>query len=157
MIDSIGLRPFVWLPQLESFVAGMLAVSAVSLGGAAWALSARPKGAYHVAAVCFFLFEACVGLYFPSIGTLRSKSFPLHPSIHPSIHPPTHPLSPLPLTDCLNLQPFPHAPSPRPPLDSQSGAHALCALPQLTSLPLPRMQRFDPSSDTCRIRTRAPS
>ena len=51
-----------------SSMAGMLAAAATSLGCAA-AFGTNP--ATLIAA--FFAFEACVGLYFPSMGTLRSQ------------------------------------------------------------------------------------
>lgn len=50
----------------------MTAVAAIAMGVAALA------GSTNLAALIasFFAFEACVGMYFPSIGTLRSKIIP---------------------------------------------------------------------------------
>ena len=57
--------------SVKRSMAGMLAAAATSLGCAA-AFGTTP--ATLIAA--FFAFEACVGLYFPSMGTLRSQYLP---------------------------------------------------------------------------------
>ena len=64
----------------EKGATGMLGLATVSMGAAALATSSSslasflPPFASLVAA--FFAFEACVGMYFPSIGTLRGKYVP---------------------------------------------------------------------------------
>jgi len=61
----------------ETFTTVMLSMATVAMTSATWMISA---GAAHksLAALmaAFFVFEACVGMYFPSIGTLRSKYVP---------------------------------------------------------------------------------
>merc|ERR1712071_103333 len=77
--------------KAESFSAGMLTLATLAMGGATLA---NIKSTSMVAATtaaggalspglilgglttAFFLFEACVGMYFPSIGTLRSRYVP---------------------------------------------------------------------------------
>ncbi len=57
--------------QVEQTAGGMLTAAAVSMG------VATVYGGHLPALVASFLvFEACVGFYFPSIGTLRSKYVP---------------------------------------------------------------------------------
>lgn len=53
----------------------MLALATAAMGSAALGSlgAAAPLGAL---AAAFFAFEACVGMYFPSIGSLRSKYLP---------------------------------------------------------------------------------
>jgi hypothetical protein len=58
----------------ESFTAGMLTVATLAMTGATLTVSSSMSLAGIVAS--FFAFEACVGMYFPSIGTLRSKYVP---------------------------------------------------------------------------------
>ena len=58
--------------SVEKSTAAMLFVASAAL--ASTAMTAAPALAPLVAA--FFAFEACVGMYFPSIGTLRSKYLP---------------------------------------------------------------------------------
>mmetsp|Transcript_11260 Transcript_11260/g.27085 ORF Transcript_11260/g.27085 Transcript_11260/m.27085 type:complete len:531 (-) Transcript_11260:98-1690(-) len=58
----------------EKSTAGMLSVAAIAMSSATFAVSSSTSLAALVAA--FFVFEACVGMYFPSIGTLRSKYVP---------------------------------------------------------------------------------
>jgi hypothetical protein len=58
----------------EKFTAGMLALATLAMSGATFAVSTSMSLPALVAA--FFAFEACVGMYFPSIGTLRSKYVP---------------------------------------------------------------------------------
>lgn len=43
---------------------------------ATWTVSSAAPKSLAALAVAFFAFEACVGMYFPSIGTLRSKYVP---------------------------------------------------------------------------------
>jgi len=50
----------------------MLAVAALALATAAQLGSTHLVGL----SLAFFVFEACVGMYFPSIGSLRSKYLP---------------------------------------------------------------------------------
>jgi hypothetical protein len=52
----------------------MLALATLAMSGATFAVSTSMSLPALVAA--FFAFEACVGMYFPSIGTLRSKYVP---------------------------------------------------------------------------------
>jgi len=60
--------------SVENFTTGMMAAGTLAMTGAAALVSSTPSLAGLVAA--FFCFEACVGMYFPSIGTLRSKYVP---------------------------------------------------------------------------------
>mmetsp|Transcript_6807 Transcript_6807/g.6388 ORF Transcript_6807/g.6388 Transcript_6807/m.6388 type:complete len:570 (-) Transcript_6807:412-2121(-) len=57
----------------ESFATAMLATATASMIGA---VVAAKNAALYPLMLSFFLFEACVGMYFPSIGTLRSKYIP---------------------------------------------------------------------------------
>lgn len=61
----------------ETFTLGMLSIATVAMTAATWTVSAGavPKSLAALVA-SFFAFEACVGMYFPSIGTLRSKYVP---------------------------------------------------------------------------------
>jgi len=56
----------------EDTMAGMLALATASMACAA----ASCSGALAPLVAAFFLFETCVGMYFPLIGTLRSKYLP---------------------------------------------------------------------------------
>lgn len=56
----------------ETTMAGMLALATTAMAFAA----ASCSGALAPLVASFFLFEACVGMYFPLIGTLRSKYLP---------------------------------------------------------------------------------
>ena len=59
----------------ESTATGMLAAAAVSMGAGAYLTAgATTSLAGIMGALC--LYEACVGIYFPAIGTLRSKYVP---------------------------------------------------------------------------------
>jgi MFS family permease len=58
----------------ETFTACMLAVATLAMSGATYAVSSTSSLPALIAS--FFAFEACVGMYFPSIGTLRSKYVP---------------------------------------------------------------------------------
>jgi len=63
----------------ETSTSAMLSVATVAMGIAAWvSTSSTPVVAMPLAALvaAFFAFEGCVGMYFPSIGTLRSKYVP---------------------------------------------------------------------------------
>jgi len=62
----------------ETFTSGMLAVATLAMGVAAWVSTTSSAIAmpFAVLVAAFFAFEACVGMYFPSIGTLRSKYVP---------------------------------------------------------------------------------
>jgi len=68
----------------ESFCSIMLTVATVAMGLASWASSSSISflsgsawiQPLTVLIAAFFAFEACVGMYFPSIGTLRSKYVP---------------------------------------------------------------------------------
>lgn len=62
----------------ESFTSSMLAVATIAMGIAAWVSASSTIVAMPLAAIvgAFFAFEGCVGMYFPSIGTLRSKYVP---------------------------------------------------------------------------------
>ena len=59
----------------EKSTSGMLSVAALAMGGATFAASSASTPLWTLVAG-FFAFEACVGMYFPSIGTLRSKYVP---------------------------------------------------------------------------------
>jgi len=56
----------------EDVMAGMLTLATLAMAGAAFSCS----GALAPLVASFFAFEACVGMYFPLIGTLRSKYLP---------------------------------------------------------------------------------
>ena len=60
----------------ETFATAMLSVATLAMTVATWTVNA--SGGVNLAALtaAFFAFEACVGMYFPSIGTLRSKYIP---------------------------------------------------------------------------------
>jgi MFS family permease len=58
----------------EGFALGMLAFATLAMSSATFMASSTMSLAGLVAS--FFAFEACVGMYFPSIGTLRSKYVP---------------------------------------------------------------------------------
>lgn len=58
----------------EKFTVAMLTVATLAMSTAAATVSSAMSLPALVAA--FFAFEACVGMYFPSIGTLRSKYVP---------------------------------------------------------------------------------
>jgi MFS transporter, MFS domain-containing protein family, molybdate-anion transporter len=58
----------------EKFTAAMLTVATVAMSSATYVASSTMALPALVGA--FFAFEACVGMYFPSIGTLRSKYVP---------------------------------------------------------------------------------
>merc|ERR1712021_128980 len=58
----------------EKSTAGMLSVAAIAMSIATFAVSSSMS--LPAIVLSFFAFEACVGMYFPSIGTLRSKYVP---------------------------------------------------------------------------------
>lgn len=62
----------------ETFTSSMLIVATIAMGIAAWVSASTTAVAMPLAALvgAFFAFEGCVGMYFPSIGTLRSKYVP---------------------------------------------------------------------------------
>ena len=60
----------------EKFAAAMLMLATVAMTGASWMVSSAGQHAMWGLMLSFFAFEACVGMYFPSIGTLRSKYVP---------------------------------------------------------------------------------
>ena len=78
----------------ENFAVGMLGLAALAMGSATLSISSstprifsalasllpsfvsQPGGILSILMLCLFLFESCVGMYFPTIGTLRSKYFP---------------------------------------------------------------------------------
>lgn len=59
----------------ETTAAGMLGVSATSMAVAA-ACTAAESVSMTALLAAFFVYEACVGMYFPAIGTIRSKLIP---------------------------------------------------------------------------------
>lgn len=59
----------------EESTASMLTIAALAMGTAA-AAAASPAAPLAALVAAFFVFEGCVGFYFPSIGTLRSKYVP---------------------------------------------------------------------------------
>lgn len=64
-------------PTTEGVTAGMLAIATVAMSTATYTVSSASAASGLPALVAsFFAFEACVGMYFPSIGTLRSKYIP---------------------------------------------------------------------------------
>jgi len=64
--------------RTETSTSIMLTVATIAMGIAAWISTSSSVVAMPLAALvaAFFAFEACVGMYFPSIGTLRSKYVP---------------------------------------------------------------------------------
>jgi MFS family permease len=63
----------------ETFTSVMLTVATLSMGTAAWLSTASSTAIgmpFAAIIAAFFAFEGCVGMYFPSIGTLRSKYVP---------------------------------------------------------------------------------
>lgn len=64
--------------KVETFTCAMLTLATVSMGVGAIAVSSSASITSPLAAMvaAFFAFEACVGMYFPSIGTIRSKYIP---------------------------------------------------------------------------------
>jgi MFS family permease len=60
----------------ETFTVAMLTVATLAMSGATWMVSSSSVNVLWGLMASFFAFEACVGMYFPSIGTLRSKYVP---------------------------------------------------------------------------------
>lgn len=60
-------------PTTEGVTTGMLAIATIAMSTATYTVSSASLPALIAS---FFAFEACVGMYFPSIGTLRSKYIP---------------------------------------------------------------------------------
>jgi hypothetical protein len=60
----------------ENFAAVMLTVATLAMSSTAWTVKASGSVNLATPATAFFAFEACVGIFFPSIGTLRSKYIP---------------------------------------------------------------------------------
>ena len=60
----------------ETFAAAMLSIATVAMSVATWTVTTTGGVNLATIAAAFFAFEACVGMYFPSIGTLRSKYIP---------------------------------------------------------------------------------
>lgn len=64
-------------PTTEGVTTGMLAIATLAMSTATYTVSTASAASGLPALVAaFFAFEACVGMYFPSIGTLRSKYIP---------------------------------------------------------------------------------
>lgn len=64
-------------PTTEGVTAGMLTVATIAMSTATYTVSTASVASSLPALIAsFFAFEACVGMYFPSIGTLRSKYIP---------------------------------------------------------------------------------
>ncbi|KAL7562968.1 hypothetical protein ACA910_018607 [Epithemia clementina (nom. ined.)] len=61
--------------KTETFAAVMLSIATIAMSVATWTVTSSGANLATVA-VAFFAFEACVGMYFPSIGTLRSRYIP---------------------------------------------------------------------------------
>jgi len=61
--------------KTETFTAGMLSLATLAMAGATAVTTSASQSLWALIA-SFFLFEGCVGMYFPSIGTLRSKYVP---------------------------------------------------------------------------------
>mmetsp|Transcript_3609 Transcript_3609/g.5494 ORF Transcript_3609/g.5494 Transcript_3609/m.5494 type:complete len:345 (+) Transcript_3609:455-1489(+) len=77
----LGSTAFSWLQRqkitVERTTLGTMTAAAISMAAATSAIS-YTTGALALTALtsAFFAFELCVGLYFPSIGTLRAKYVP---------------------------------------------------------------------------------
>jgi len=74
MIGSSVFGPLTRARPVEQVTAAMLGLAASAIGLAA--ATAGTKGSLAPVLLSFFVFEACVGFYFPAIGTLRSKYLP---------------------------------------------------------------------------------
>jgi hypothetical protein len=71
----LGSTTFSWLARklrAEDLMSGMLGLAFVSMASAA----THCGGGLVPLVAAFFAFEGCVGMYFPLIGTLRSKYLP---------------------------------------------------------------------------------
>lgn len=73
----LGSSSFSWASRkgvaVEATAVSMLAVGVVAMG---LATAAASRSALLALSLAFFAFEACVGVYFPTIGTLRGKILP---------------------------------------------------------------------------------
>ena len=66
-----------WKIPTEQFTCGMLGLATTAMAVAAWTVQkSQTATSLPLLMLSFFLFEACVGMYFPSIGTLRSRFVP---------------------------------------------------------------------------------
>lgn len=65
-----------WGVPTESSTVAMLAASTIAMSGAAWIVRSTGNTPLRGLIAAFFIFETCVGMYFPSISTLRSKYVP---------------------------------------------------------------------------------
>jgi len=63
-------------PTTEGVTTGMLAIATIAMSTATYTVSTAAGSGLAALIASFFAFEACVGMYFPSIGTLRSKYIP---------------------------------------------------------------------------------
>ena len=63
-------------PTTEGVTTGMLSIATIAMSTAAFTVSNAAGSGLAALIASFFAFEACVGMYFPSIGTLRSKYIP---------------------------------------------------------------------------------
>lgn len=76
---TFGQFTSAWGMPTEQFTCGMLGLATAAMSVAAWTVlkgSSLLSSPLAVLTAAFFLFEACVGMYFPSIGTLRSRFVP---------------------------------------------------------------------------------
>ncbi|KAL7470883.1 hypothetical protein ACHAXS_011161 [Conticribra weissflogii] len=70
----------------ENFAVGMLGLATIAMGSATLSITGKlpkflsflssPGSLLSILVSSLFVFESCVGMYFPTIGTLRSKYFP---------------------------------------------------------------------------------
>lgn len=73
----LGSSAFSWAARAgASAEAVAVAMLSVSLGAMGLATAAASRSALLALSLAFFAFEACVGVYFPTIGTLRGKLLP---------------------------------------------------------------------------------
>jgi len=65
-------------PRIISALTSLPILSTIlsPLAGLCGTLSSKPGAILSILMLALFLFESCVGMYFPTIGTLRSKYFP---------------------------------------------------------------------------------
>jgi len=72
MLGSSAFSGLLRLRPVEEVLAGALALAAGAMASAA----ASCRGSLRAVLASFFLFEACVGIYFPAMGVLRSRYVP---------------------------------------------------------------------------------
>ena len=76
----LGLTLFGQLAKMnvkpENSATGMLTVATAAMALATWTVKASGGVSLATVVAAFFAFEACVGMYFPSMGALRSKYIP---------------------------------------------------------------------------------